>query len=120
MRRVKDTSKKGKRIEKEFVLCLNRCYPACLTETKPRVISLTKDFWRLFDGLTFHPIKRRYIFWQVKGKRVSMNERRQFFKQAQVFGNSFVKIVLVERNGKDFELFVSETERISIRHLFRV
>lgn len=120
MRRVKDTSKKGKRIEKEFALCLNRCYPACVTELKPRVISMTKDFWRLFDGLTFHPIKRRYLFWQIKGNRLSDSRRRQFFAQARLFENHFVKVVLVEKNGAGFDVFVSESVRVSVRDIFRI
>lgn len=96
MRRTKNKSEKGKRIEKKFSLELKKFFPSAETEIKPRIINLKKDFWGLFDGLTFIKSKRKYIFWQIKSKRISKKEFNFFWQKAKIFESNSIKILLIE------------------------
>ncbi len=120
MKRRKNSSARGRRTEKEFTLFLEKTFPSAQTEFKPRVINLTKDFWRFFDGLTFVATKKKYIFWQVKSNSVSAKARAEFFKSAKIFGNSHIKVLFVQKNkDKIFEIFIEATKVAPIKKIFQ-
>jgi hypothetical protein len=108
MRKVKNRSLKGKKLEKDFSKILQRFFGSARTELKPRIINLPKDFWGLFDGLTFVKSKRKFIFWQIKGKKLTKKEISDFWKKAKIFGNKKILILLIEKNNKEWKIFVNE------------
>jgi hypothetical protein len=105
MRKLKDKTKKGKKIEKEFALKIKTIFPSAETELKPRIINLKKDFWGVFDGLTFIKSKRKYIFWQIKSKKISKSEFNSFWKQAKIFENQLIKVLLIENYNGNLKIF---------------
>jgi hypothetical protein len=108
MRKVKNRSLKGKKLEKEFSNILQRLFGSARTEIKPRIINLPKDFWGVFDGLTFIKSKKKFIFWQIKGKKLTNKERLEFWRKAKIFGNKKILILLIEKNGKEWKIFINE------------
>ncbi|GIW65669.1 MAG: hypothetical protein KatS3mg094_188 [Candidatus Parcubacteria bacterium] len=107
MRKLKNKSKKGKKIEKEFALKIKSVFLSAETEIKPRIINLKKDFWSLFDGLTFIKSKRKYIFWQIKSKKISSKEFRNFWLRANNFKNKSIIILLIENFNNQIKIFPS-------------
>ncbi|MCS7184234.1 MAG: hypothetical protein NZ866_02735 [Patescibacteria group bacterium] len=107
MKRVKNKSGKGKRVEKDFALKLKSIFPSAETELKPRIINLKKDFWGLFDGLTFIKNKKKFIFWQIKSNKIYLKDFKKFWKYSRYFFNHHIKIILVEKNKKSLKIFYS-------------
>lgn len=105
MGKLKNKSKKGKKIEKNFSLELKKIFPSAETEIKPRIINLKKDFWGLFDGLTFIKSKKIYIFWQIKSKKISKREFNSFWQKAKIFKNNSIKILLIENYNFHLKIF---------------
>ncbi|MGC8981390.1 MAG: hypothetical protein ACP5JU_00320 [Minisyncoccia bacterium] len=108
MRRVKNRSLKGKKLEKEFSRIIQDLFKSAATELKPRIINLPKDFWGLFDGLTFIKSKKKFIFWQIKSKRLTKKEREDFWKKAKIFGNKKILILLIEKANNEWKIFTNE------------
>ncbi len=113
MRKLKDKSSKGKRLEKFFSLKLKELFPSSETEIKPRIINLRKDFWGLFDGLTFIKSKRKYIFWQIKGKKLSSNEIKHFWKQSKIFQTADILILLIEKTHSGWKIFYNNKKYVT-------
>ncbi|GIW66869.1 MAG: hypothetical protein KatS3mg095_0767 [Candidatus Parcubacteria bacterium] len=111
MRKLKDKSKKGKKNEKDFALKLKLIFPSAETEIKPRIINLKKDFWGIFDGLTFIKSKKKYIFWQLKNKKISLTEFKAFWHKAYFFGNQNIIILLIEMLNNEFKIFFSSNRK---------
>jgi len=110
MRKLKNKSAKGKRLEKEFSLALKNIFPSADTELKPRIINLRKDFWGLFDGLTFIHQKKKFIFWQIKGKKITNLEYKKFWKLAYKFSNSNIVILLIEKIGSSYKIYFDKNK----------
>lgn len=111
MRRLKNKSGKGKKIEKEFAYQLQSLFNSAETELKPRIINLKKDFWGIFDGLTFIKSKRIYLFWQIKSKKISSKEFKYFWYKARLFSNSSIKILLVENYKNKIKIYFSNNPK---------
>ncbi|MEK7673723.1 MAG: hypothetical protein AAB371_00805 [Patescibacteria group bacterium] len=90
---------KGKRLEKLFRDTLKKCYPSCMTELKPMLRFMPKDFWALFDGLTFFPAKKKYLFWQTKSNKLTPKERAHFWSLAKKFQAPNIQILLIEKQN---------------------
>lgn len=105
MRKLEDRSAKGKRLEKLFSIKLKEIFPSSETELKPRIINLKKDFWGLFDGITFIKSKKKYIFWQIKGRRLSLAEIKNFWEKAKKFKNPYIIIFLIEKTSQGWRFF---------------
>ena len=110
MRKLKDKTKKGKKIEKEFALKIKSIFPSSETEIKPRIINLKKDFWGIFDGLTFIKSKKKYLFWQIKTKKITKKEFRLFWQRAKLFQGDQIKIFLVENYQNKLKIFLNSNE----------
>lgn len=128
--------RKGIRLERRFDEQLRACFPRCVTEFKPQLTFLPKDFWGLFDGLSFFPHCRRYLFWQMKTNKLSQRERKAFWKAAQPFHTPMTKVLLIEKcqpekfkrtkdkkakNGrekhdKDFWISIEATEAVLVKN----
>jgi hypothetical protein len=111
MRRLKNKSGKGKKIEKEFAYQLQSLFNSAETELKPRIINLKKDFWGIFDGLTFIKSKRIYLFWQIKSKKISSKEFKYFWYKARLFSNNSIKILLVENYKNKIKIYFSNNPK---------
>lgn len=105
MRKLKNKSLKGKKAEKEFAEILKKFFKSAQTEFKPRIINLSKDFWGLFDGLTFIRSKRKYIFWQIKSKKISKKEVENFWKMANIFRNKNIVVILIEKYKNNWKIY---------------
>ncbi len=105
MKKIKNRSGKGKRLEKFFAQELKKIFPKAETEIKPRIINLKKDFWGLFDGLTFIKDKRKFIFWQIKGAPVSNKSKEKFWKEAEKFSSRNIIILFIEKNKKSWKIY---------------
>jgi hypothetical protein len=101
---------KGKRLEKLFRDTLKKCYPSCLTELKPMLKFMQKDFWGLFDGITFFPNKKKYLFWQTKSNKLTPMERKKFWYQAEKFQANNIKILLIEKNKEGLLISANQKE----------
>lgn len=118
--------RKGIRLERRFDEQLRACFPRCVTEFKPQLTFLPKDFWGLFDGLSFFPHCRRYLFWQMKTNKLSQRERKAFWKAAQPFHTPMTKVLLIEKyqsatagrakHDKDFWISVEATEAVLVKN----
>lgn len=113
---------KGKRLEKLFRDKLKECYPNCLTELKPMLRFMQKDFWGLFDGITFFPPpkagKRKkgvYLFWQTKSNKLTPKERKEFWNLAKKFGANNIKILLVEKNKEGLLVSLNQKQISEIK-----
>lgn len=102
--------RKGIRLERKFEQQLRQCFPSCCTEFKPQLTFLPKDFWGLFDGLTFFPKQRRYLFWQMKTNRLSQPERKHFWRQAKPFHTDITKVLLIEKHNNGFWVSLNQTK----------
>jgi hypothetical protein len=107
MRKVKNRSLKGKRLEKYFAQELKKLFPSAETEIKPRIINIKKDFWGLFDGLTFIRKKKRFIFWQIKGVKISKKFIKNYWRNVEAFNNSKIIIILVEKYKNNWKIYTS-------------
>jgi len=108
MKKIKNRAGKGRRLEKFFALKLKELYPTSETEFKPRIINLRKDFWGLFDGLTFIKSKRKFIFWQIKGIKISKKYKKFFWSKAKFFANKNILVLLIEKIKNNWKIFYSE------------
>ena len=102
--RLKNPYKKGRILEKYFAQELQVAFPSAHTEFKPRVISQSKDFWCLFDGLTFVKTKKFFIFWQSKSNKLPPSKRNLFWKSAKAFQAPNIRIFLLEKHN-DYYLY---------------
>jgi hypothetical protein len=107
MRKVKNRSLKGKRLEKYFAQELKKLFPSAETEIKPRIINIKKDFWGLFDGLTLIKKKRKFIFWQIKGVKISKKFIKNYWANVKAFNNSRIIIILVEKYKNNWKIYTS-------------
>jgi len=107
MRKVRNKSLKGKRLEKFFSQELKKIFPLAETEIKPRVINIKKDFWGLFDGLTFVKNKKKFIFWQIKGSKISKKVLNEYWKKADFFKNPKIVILLIEKYKNRWRIYFS-------------
>jgi hypothetical protein len=118
MRKVKNRSLKGKRLEKYFAQELKKLFPSAETEIKPRIINIKKDFWGLFDGLTFIRKKRKFIFWQIKGVKISKKFTKNYWANVKAFNNSKIIIILVEKYKNNWKIYTSPNKYLkSIKDL---
>jgi len=107
MRKVRNKSLKGKRLEKYFAQELKKLFPTAETEIKPRIINMKKDFWGLFDGLTFIKNKRKFIFWQIKGGKISKKLIENYWRETKNFKNSKILILLIEKYKNNWKIYIS-------------
>lgn len=123
MKKLKNKSKKGKRLEKIFAEELRKIFPQAETEIKPRIINLKKDFWGVFDGLTFIKNKKRFIFWQIKGAPTSKKIKNDFWKNAKNFQSKNILVLFIEKNKKQWKIYFSPKTYISsfrdLRKIFK-
>ncbi len=105
MKRVRNKSLKGKRLEKFFAQKLKELFPSSETEIKPRIINIKKDFWGLFDGLTFIKSKKKFIFWQIKGKKITNKEKIKFWNNSKIFQNFNILVLLIEKHNNKWKIF---------------
>ncbi len=124
MRKLKNKSAKGKKIEKEFSLVLKNIFPSADTEIKPRIINMRKDFWGLFDGLTFIHKKKKFIFWQIKSKKITSSEYKKFWSMAYKFNNHNVVVLLIEKIGNSYKIYFDRNKNFfddpkDIKNFFR-
>ena len=105
MKRLKNKSAKGRRLEKFFAKKLKEIFPSSETEIKPRIINLRKDFWGLFDGLTYIKDKKKFLFWQIKGSKITKKIFNSFWKKAKIFQARNIIVLLIEKNKKDWKIF---------------
>jgi hypothetical protein len=118
MRKVKNRSLKGKRLEKYFAQELKKLFPSAETEIKPRIINIKKDFWGLFDGLTFIRKKKKFIFWQIKGVKISKKFIKNYWRNVKAFNNSKIIIILVEKYKNNWKIYTSPNKYLkSIKDL---
>jgi len=118
MRKVKNRSLKGKRLEKYFAQELKKLFPSAETEIKPRIINIKKDFWGLFDGLTFIRKKKKFIFWQIKGIKISKKFIKNYWRNVEAFNNSKIIIILVEKYKNNWKIYTSPNKYLkSIKDL---
>lgn len=113
MGKLKNRSRKGKRLEKFFAEELKKIFPQAETEIKPKIINLKKDFWGLFDGLTFIKNKRKFIFWQIKGISISNKQREEFWKEARKFSAKNILVLFIEKNKKSLKIYFEHKKYIS-------
>ncbi len=118
MRKARNRSLKGKRLEKYFAQELKKLFSSAETEIKPRVINIKKDFWGLFDGLTFIRKKRKFIFWQIKGGKIPKKFFQNYWKNVEPFKNSKIIILLIEKYKNNWKIYLSPNKYInSIKEL---
>jgi hypothetical protein len=118
MRKVKNRSLKGKRLERYFAQELKKLFPSAETEIKPRIINIKKDFWGLFDGLTLIRKKRKLIFWQIKGVKISKKFIKNYWRNVEAFNNSKIIIILVEKYKNNWKIYTSPNKYLkSIKDL---
>jgi hypothetical protein len=118
MRKVKNRSLKGKRLEKYFAQELKKLFPSAETEIKPRIINIKKDFWGLFDGLTFIRKNKKFIFWQIKGIKISKKFIKNYWRNVEAFNNSKIIIILVEKYKNNWKIYTSPNKYLkSIKDL---
>jgi hypothetical protein len=118
MRKVKNRRLKGKRLERYFAQELKKLFPSAETEIKPRIINIKKDFWGLFDGLTLIRKKRKLIFWQIKGVKISKKFIKNYWRNVEAFNNSKIIIILVEKYKNNWKIYTSPNKYLkSIKDL---
>lgn len=93
---------KGKRLEKLFREKIKEWFPTSLTELKPTLRFMSKDFWGVFDGLTFFPNKKKFLFWQTKSNKLAAKERKIFWASAKKFRTLSTQVVLIEKHNSGF------------------
>jgi hypothetical protein len=121
MRKVKNRSLKGKRLEKYFAQELKKLFPSAETEIKPRIINIKKDFWGLFDGLTFIRKKKKFIFWQIKGVKISKKFIKNYWRNVEAFNNSKIIIILVEKYKNNWKIYTYPNKYLkSIKELKKI
>lgn len=76
---------------------------------------MQKDFWGLFDGLTFFPNKKKYLFWQTKSNKLTPKERREFWNSANKFKAQNIIILLIEKNKEGLLVSVNQKEISEIK-----
>ena len=108
--------RKGIRLERKFDEQLRACFPRCVTEFKPQLTFLPKDFWGLFDGLSFFPHCRRYLFWQMKTNKLSIPERKRFWSAAGKFHTPITKVLLIEKHDEGFWISVEATAAVVVKN----
>lgn len=113
MKQLKNKSAKGKRLEKFFSQKLKELFPSSETELKPRIINLKKDFWGLFDGLTYIKNKKRFLFWQIKGGKITQKVLKDFWKKAKNFQSSVIKVLLIEKNKNKWKIFYNNKNYVT-------
>jgi len=113
MRKVRNKSLKGKRLEKYFAQELKKLFPTAETEIKPRIINMKKDFWGLFDGLTFIKNKRKFIFWQIKGGKISKKLIENYWRETKNFKNSKILILLIEKYKNNWKIYISQKKYLN-------